>query len=76
MLLASVRAENIWGDAHNEYQSALVAEGLDRGMTAAQIADAPEVALNLMQVEVMIKLSIFFPEVPRVFTCILLERYV
>ena len=25
------------GDAHTEYQSALVAEGLDRGLTAAQI---------------------------------------
>ena len=41
------------GDAHNEYQSALVAEGLDRGMTAAQIADVPEVSLDLIQVETM-----------------------
>jgi hypothetical protein len=37
------------GDAHTEYQSALVAVGLDRGMTAAEIADVPEVALDLMQ---------------------------
>ena len=43
------------GDAHTDNQSALVAEGLDRGMTAAEIADAPEVALNLMQVGVMVK---------------------
>ena len=30
------------GDAHTEYQSALVAVGLDRGMTAAEIADVPQ----------------------------------
>jgi len=41
------------GDAHTEYQSALVAECLDRGMTAPQIADVPEVALSLSQVESM-----------------------
>ena len=42
------------GDAHTEYQSALVAEGLFRGLTPLQIADVREVSLNLMQVESMI----------------------